>query len=106
MAKRTTKASSRSSAATALGKIGKKGSASSRSATPQLSVTDEGQLEAIADIIDAKNVAKEADSALKIAEAAFRDEATELFEAHCRDHGALQTSVRFMGTLELDEGET
>lgn len=102
MARTRTKPTSTSSAASLLGKIGKKGSGKTKSSTPQINVSDVEQLEAIADIVDAKNAVKQADSALKIAEGAFRDDATDLFEKQCRSDGTLHTSVRFMGQLSPD----
>ena len=102
MAKTRTKPTSTRSAASLLGGISKKGSTKAKSTTPQISVSDVAQLEAIAEIIDAKNTTKQAESALKIAEGAFRDEATDMFEGRCRLDGTLHTSVRFMGRLTPD----
>ncbi len=93
---------STSRAASILGGIGKKAASKSTSTTPQIPVSDESTLEAMAAIIDAKNCAKEADSALKIAEGAFRSEATDLLDGRCRADGTLHTSVRLMGTLTPD----
>ncbi len=101
-AKTRTKPTSTSKAATLLGSIGKKSAGKSTSTTPQISVSDEPTLEAMAAIIDAKNRAKEADSSLKIAEGAFREEATELFETRCRADATLHTSVKFMGQFVVD----
>lgn len=94
-----TKASSKGGTTSLLDSIGKKGTGRTKSTTPQIAVSDEAVLESIAAIVDAKNVKREAESALKIAEGAFRDEATGLFENRCRTDGTLHTSVRFMGTL-------
>lgn len=96
MAKTRTK-TTKGGAASLLGGISKKGSTGSKSTTPQINVSDEALLEAMGEIIDAKNAVKQADSSLKIAEGAFRDDATDLFEERCRSDGTLHTSVRFMG---------
>lgn len=106
MPKTRTKASSKGSTANPLSAIGKKSAGRTKSSTPQITVSDEGMLEAIAAIVDAKKAKADAESALKIAEGAFRDEATEMFEGRCRDDGTLHTSVRFMGTQKLTDGET
>ncbi len=100
--KTRTKTASKGGAASILGGIGKKGSTKSKSTTPQINVSDEVQLEAIAEIMEAKSAVKRADSALKIAEGAFRDDATELFEGRCREDATLHTSVRLVGTLTPD----
>lgn len=101
-----TKTPSKGGAASILGNIGKKDAKKTKSTTPQINVTEEGQLEALAAIMDAKNAAKRADSALKIAEGAYRDTATVRFEDRCRADGTLHTSVRFMGTLTPEEGDS
>ncbi len=101
MAKTRTKTSGKSKASL-LDKVGKKVTGQSKSITPQIAVSDEEILESMAAIIDAKGDRSRAESALKIAEGAFRDEATVLFEERCRDDGTLHTSVRLMGTLHPD----
>lgn len=106
MAKTRTKASSRGRAASLLDQIGKKSTAQTKSTTPQIVINDEAVLGSMAAIIDAKRVKTEAESALKIVEGAFRDDATELFENRCRADGTLHTSVRFMGTLTPDSETT
>lgn len=100
--KTRTKASSKGGAASLLDQVGKKGTGRTKSDTPQVAISDESMLESIAAIIDAKVAKKEAESALKIVEGAFRDEATDLFENRCRSDGTLHTSVRFMGRLMPD----
>lgn len=103
MARTRTKTTSKGSAAASLlGSIGKKTPGKSKSATPQITVSDEASLEVMLEIIDAKNAVKQAESTLKIAEGAFRDDATDLFEKRCRDDGTLHTSVRFMGRFSPD----
>lgn len=102
MAKTRTKTSSKGNKASLLDRVGKKGSGRTQSTTPQIVVSDEDVLEFMAAIIDAKDVKNTAESALKIAEGAFRDEATDLFETRCRADGTLHTSVRLMGTLQPD----
>jgi len=104
--KTSTKASSKSAAATLLGSIGNKSAGRTKSTTPQITIRDEDTLESIAAIIDAKQAKAEAESALKIAEGTFRDDATKEFEDRCRADGTLHTSVRFMGNLKSEDGET
>ena len=88
------------SAATLLGGLSQKGSTKSKSTTPQVNITDETQLEAVRRIIDAKQAMKQAESLLDMAEGAFREDATILFEDCCRKDGTLHTAVRFMGIDE------
>ena len=89
-------------AASLLGRLSTKPTASAKSTTPQIAVSDEVQLTAIAEIIDAKNAVKQADSALKVAEGAFRTDAIDLFEDRCRKDGTYHTSVRMVGKLIQD----
>lgn len=86
----------------ALSRVGKKGTTKSKSNTPQITITDQEQLQALKEIVDAKIAVKAAESAKKIAEGAFLDEATDLYESKCRNDGTLHTSVRFLGTLDMD----
>lgn len=102
MAKKSTKAPNKGGSSLA-SRLGTKAPAAAKSSTPQINVTDEAHLAAIAAIIDAKNEAKRADSALKVAEGAFRDEAVEMFETRCRKDGTLHTSVRMLGTLTQED---
>lgn len=98
----STKASSKSKSPSLLDQVGKKATGRTKSTTPQISVSNEAVLESMVAIIDAKKVKSEAESALKIAEGSFRNEATDLFENRCRADGTLHTSVRFMGTQNPD----
>jgi hypothetical protein len=98
----STKAKSTGSAASLLGSIGAKPASTSKSKSPVVTVTDQGQLAAMKAIIDAKNAQKAAVSALKVAEGGFRDEACGHYETRCREDGTLHTSVKLAGRLEVD----
>jgi hypothetical protein len=87
----------------ALDRIGGKATKKATSITPQIVITDDSQLEAIAEILDAKAKLTEATSAFETAELGFKDDATDLYENRCRKDGTRHSSVQFLGTLNQDE---
>lgn len=99
MARTTTKTASttKPSAASVLGSIGKKGASKTTSKTPIIAITERDHLAAMAAIIDAKNAVKQAESALNLAEGEFRGTATEMFEDKCRNDRVLHSSIKLVG---------
>jgi hypothetical protein len=94
---RTSTETKKDAARKALSAIGDNKATATASKTPEIVLTNQDALAQVKAVIDAKNAAKQAKSALDISQGAFRDTANEMFESRCREDGNVHTSVRFLG---------
>ena len=97
MAKTKTIEKTKTSAADLLGSLVGKPKSASVSKTPTISLTNPVHVAAVKAIIQAKEDKKQAESALSVAEASFKEDATTAFEKKCRDDRNVHSSVRFVG---------
>jgi len=103
MRSRTSTKATKKLVADPLDQIGLTPTATSKSDTPIVRVTDQGQLKTMQEIIQAKRAQKTAESALQVAEDGFRDDAEQLYETRCREDEQLYTSIKLVGELETDD---